>query len=72
MNMEEKSYGAIAAMVGLVVGLIFGVLVMMSGAWSALAVLTFGALGAVFAYVVFGVMTGSLDFGGAWRALRRK
>ena len=70
--MESGSRGLIAAVVGLVVGLTFGVLVMLSGAWSALAVLTFGLGGALFAWVVYGASSGVLDFGAAWRALLRK
>lgn len=61
-----------AAVVGLVVGLTFGVLVMLSGAWSAVAVLAFGVGGALFAWVLYGATSGNLDFGAAWRALLRK
>lgn len=70
--MEATSYGTYAAVVGLVVGLVFGVLVMLSGAWSAMAVLGFGVGGAVLSWIAYGATSGQLDFGAAWRALLRK
>lgn len=70
--METGSRGAIVAVIGLIVGLTFGVLVMMSGAWSAMAVLAFGFGGAALAWIAYGASTGTLDFGAAWRALLRR
>jgi len=64
--------GLVAALVGLVVGIAFGVLVMLAGAWSALAVLASGGGGALLAWLGYSIASGSLDFSGAWRTLRRR
>ncbi|MEQ9321392.1 MAG: hypothetical protein RIF41_19670 [Polyangiaceae bacterium] len=70
--MEPENQGTVAIVLGAVVGLLFGVLVTLSGPLDALAVVGMGAAGAILAWLVHGAATGRLDFGGAWRSLRRK
>ena len=70
--MESTNQGTVAIVLGTVVGLLFGVLVTLSGPLDALVVLAMGALGAFLAWLIHGAATGRLDFGGAWRSLRRK
>lgn len=72
MIMTNGYGGLVTALVGLVVGLAFGVLVMLAGTWSALAVLASGGAGALVAWIAYGIASGSLDLSGAWRTLRRR
>ncbi|GIV60489.1 MAG: hypothetical protein KatS3mg043_1578 [Rhodothermaceae bacterium] len=59
-------------LIGLVTGLVFGVLVLLGLLLEGLFVLLCGLLGAGIAWVLHGTLTGRLDFGAAWRALRRQ
>ena len=61
---------ATGAIVGLAVGLLFGVLVLTAGFGAALLVVFCGAIGAALGYLMFGLATSRLDVGAAWRALR--
>ncbi len=60
-----------ALLIGLVTGLLFGVLLLLGLLLEGLFVLLCGLIGAALGWIIYGALTGTLDFGAAWRALRR-
>ena len=60
-----------ALLIGLAAGLAFGVLVLLGLLLEGLFVLLCGLVGAALGRMIHGARTGTLDFGAAWRALRR-
>ena len=70
--MTGSGSGWVAAVVGLALGIVMGVLTLVASPWSALGVMVMGLGGALFGWVAYGLATGGLDFGAAWRALRKK
>ncbi len=57
---------------GLLLGILFGIGLLVWGWIKMLLILTCGAIGAFIAWAVYEITSGNLDFGGAWRALRNK
>ena len=57
---------------GLISGVLFGICVLVAGWSSTLLVVICGGVGAVLAWVAYGLASGQLDFSAAWRALRGK
>ncbi len=57
---------------GFGVGAFFGILIVLFGFGPALFVLALGALGGLAGWLARGVLSGGLDPGAAWRALRRR
>ena len=60
-----------ALLLGLAVGLTFGVLLLLGLVLEGIFVLLCGLVGAVLGWIIHGALTGSLDLRAAWRALRR-
>ena len=57
---------------GLLLGVVFGVVLLLSGGWGALLVTALGLIGAGLAWLVHALVTGRLDFSAAWNALLRR
>lgn len=67
LNMKELSI-----LSGLLLGILFGIGLLVWGWIKMLLILICGATGAFIAWAVYEIASGNLDFGGAWRALRNK
>ena len=57
---------------GLILGIVFGVVLLLSGGWGALLVTAMGLVGAAIAWLIHAIATGRLDFAAAWNALLRR
>jgi len=64
--------GAVAAITGLIVGVVFGLVLLLASPWGALLVLVSGLVGAGLGGAVFSIASGRVDVRGAWQALLRR
>jgi len=72
-HVESTSVMGIAAtLAGLLLGLVFGLVLLLGGGWGAVLVLFTGLVGAALGAGVYAIATGRIDVAGAWRALLRR
>lgn len=57
---------------GLILGVLWGISVLTAGWVNTLLIMICGAGGVLLAWAAFEIASGGLDFGAAWRALRRR
>lgn len=69
---QESTMTRLAPLVGLALGVLFGILMLAYSFTGALLVYLFGGLGAFLGWLGYGLATGRFDVGAAWQALRRQ
>ena len=69
---QDHTMKRLAPLVGLALGVLFGILMMAYGLTGALLIYLLGGLGSFLGWLGYGIAAGRFDVVAAWRALRRQ